>query len=300
LALDSDSMRRAIVFFGLFACRSHGEAHVAATVRGEVEEVPQQSNLAPLEQGDDVERPHAVERHAADADYTVNDDGLVHGAKLIVRGARTIGWFGKSSTGVAALVVGMRIDEAHPGLQEVLVRGDRSIPIRCDNGIATVGGPCAPLWLGASLVRAEITLDARQAAEHVVVRRDESPVFEVTSPHLGAAPAVRSLSAWGDRWVLETIDDLVYVDGVPWNDTVHVEHAFEWQLHDGKPLYFFVRNGKYGLHYDDHDIENTYDVIRHGGCCDNATYNPLIGRSAMRFYARRGAEDVVVTVRFRS
>ena len=100
--------------------------------------------------------------------------------------------------------------------------------------------------------------------------------------------------------MLETIDDLVWVDGVSWNDTAHVEHAFEWQLHDGKPLYFFVRNGRYGLHWGDHDVDRTYDDILHGGCCDHAIENPEVGRSAMRFHARRGGERLVVTVRFRA
>jgi hypothetical protein len=97
---------------------------------------------------------------------------------------------------------------------------------------------------------------------------------------------VKGLWSWNGHWVLEVAGQII-IDGQSLNQQMGYSEAFGWQLLDGQPFYFFVKDGKTSLWYGDAPLAAQFDEVIHYRCCEPAAFNNG-GNSRMAwFYARR-------------
>lgn len=131
-----------------------------------------------------------------------------------------------------------------------------------------------PVFAGDRLVA--VTADDRQS---VVITVDGKEAYRAQLPARTQYP-VKRLGTWGDRWVLELLDQIV-VEGKPLPN----QESFGWHLMAGRPLHLFRKNGSYGIAYDGQEWPLGYrEVVRHA-CCEGARLNPVLSGDGISFFA---------------
>lgn len=105
---------------------------------------------------------------------------------------------------------------------------------------------------------------------------------------------------YGNHWALVLLDakpnaeqgpipyDRLILDGHDVNGTKGYEQSFQFALLDGRPFYFYQKDGKIGISFDGQEIAKGYDEIPHYQCCISALLNPGISMNMVWFFARRG------------
>ncbi len=138
----------------------------------------------------------------------------------------------------------------------------------------------------------------------VDVFRQGELIYSIPLSPTGAIPPIWGLWAYADHWALEVahvtliktppniIDSAefgeVIQDGVAFNKYNGYEESFGFQLLNGKPFYFFKKQGRLGISYDGQEIDRGYTSIPHHGCCSASELNPQISENAVAFFAQRG------------
>jgi hypothetical protein len=137
----------------------------------------------------------------------------------------------------------------------------------------------------------------------VQVSRNGEPIYAIPAGDGGPIDSLRGLWAYSDHWVLEfavvtlTIssentvwsDSLGQIarDGELLNEREGYQEAFGFQLMNGKPFYFFKRDGQIGISYDDQEMVLGYSSVPHYACCSAAERNPRKARNMVAFFAQR-------------
>jgi hypothetical protein len=84
------------------------------------------------------------------------------------------------------------------------------------------------------------------------------------------------------------ISGQVFRDGVLLNDQYGYQEMFNYRLLNGKPMYFYQKDGKIHLSYDGTDLPLVYDEVPHYGCCSNGELNnPSSGPNWLTFWGLR-------------
>ncbi|HSV85011.1 MAG TPA: hypothetical protein VLH85_00450 [Levilinea sp.] len=117
------------------------------------------------------------------------------------------------------------------------------------------------------------------------VLRNGEIIFTKTLAFTSEVP-VRSLQSFNGQWVLETNDALI-IDGVDIGQQLGYDEVFHWQPLNDRPFYFFLKDGKIGLSYDNQVLPVQYDLVIHGQCCEPAIFNPAGNDAMVWFYALR-------------
>lgn len=65
--------------------------------------------------------------------------------------------------------------------------------------------------------------------------------------------------------------------------------VFKYRFIQGKPFYFFNKDGHYGFSYNDQELPYRYDEIVHYQCCEGGLYSPRVNDYMAYFYGKRGA-----------
>ncbi|MDB4897382.1 MAG: hypothetical protein JWN15_3644, partial [Firmicutes bacterium] len=102
---------------------------------------------------------------------------------------------------------------------------------------------------------------------------DEQRIFTVPMAKAADGSGVKRLTAWDGHWVLEVTGD-VYIDGKSLSQQQGYSEVFDWQLVDGRPLYFFRRGSQTGLAYAGQVLPYRYEQVPHHLCCEPASLNP--------------------------
>jgi hypothetical protein len=79
----------------------------------------------------------------------------------------------------------------------------------------------------------------------------------------------------------------VVQNGVSLNETLASDEAFGYQLMNGKPFYFFERDGEIGFSFDGEETVLGFDSIPHYACCSAAELNPRHALNMVAFFAER-------------
>jgi hypothetical protein len=140
----------------------------------------------------------------------------------------------------------------------------------------------------------------------VKVSRNGEVIYTV---QVGTASTVAIPNLWGlwaydNHWVLEAAhvtDNIIFSyangsdvfgeiiqDGISLNKQLGYQETFGFQLMKGKPFYFFKKQGRLGVSYDNREIPLGYTQILHYGCCSAGEYNPRNAENMVAFFARRG------------
>lgn len=122
------------------------------------------------------------------------------------------------------------------------------------------------------------------------VKKNGEPVFTLpwvtTSEDLGSAMilgVIRSFEKIGDSWLLEAVREAeeaeqsgtqsldlvgeIYLDGVSVNQEHGYTSAYDFQILDGLPFFFFERNGKPGVSYNWQEFDLPVESVVHYVCC---------------------------------
>lgn len=149
--------------------------------------------------------------------------------------------------------------------------------------------------VGDSTVSAKITSDLT-----VEIVKDGQVVYTYQDPRTARMSdhnkIVQGLEDWDGKWVLETFQEKVIVDGESLNDQLGYPEIFEFHMINGKPFYFFQQNDKVQIHYDGQVLPQEYDEVFHYGCCDSVDFNPQSSDRMISFFGRRGDQWYFVDI----
>jgi hypothetical protein len=123
---------------------------------------------------------------------------------------------------------------------------------------------------------------------------------------------LRGLWAYNQHWVLEfahvtnsigadngVSSDAVgqiFQDGVLLNERNSYQAAFGFQTMNGRPFYFFKRDGQIGVVFDGQETLLGYNAVPHYGCCSAAEENPRTYVDGITFFAQRAGRWYYVDI----
>ena len=110
--------------------------------------------------------------------------------------------------------------------------------------------------------------------------------------------STRNFLNWDGHWVW-VLRDYVIVDGEILNEILGFQEIYYWRLIDGKPSYFFRKDGRVGFSFDGKIYPLEYQNIAVYLCCGYAVNNPSAEDNSVRFFAEREGEWYYVTLDFR-
>jgi hypothetical protein len=149
--------------------------------------------------------------------------------------------------------------------------------------------------LGQDVLVATEYYSADGSTGWVTVQRNGVEIYRTETGAASPVTALRGLWIYDGHWVLETanissetIRGRLTRDGLVLNDEVGYSDAFNFQLLNGRPFYFFARHGQIGYSYGGRESTPAFDDIPHYGCCSLAELNPRQARELVAFFARRG------------
>jgi hypothetical protein len=156
------------------------------------------------------------------------------------------------------------------------------------------------VYVGDKLLSIEMTSPTHQE-EIINVYLDDEMVYH--SRMLSGRPTYGEIDgpwSYAGHWVVILLDgkrdaqgNIEFVprliqDGEDINKKLNYEQVFQFALLDDRPFYFFQKDNKIGISYDDKEFIQGYDEIPHYKCCSSALLNPGISMNMIWFFARRG------------
>jgi putative hemolysin len=128
------------------------------------------------------------------------------------------------------------------------------------------------------------------------VTRNGKEIFQTDAGGISPITALQNLWAYDNHWVLETnlfledkpFNGQIFVDGTSLNQQYGYEEAFNFQTINGRPFYFFRRNGKVDAWFDGQEISLGYDDVPHYRCCSESAFNPRVRQGAVLFFGTIG------------
>lgn len=138
----------------------------------------------------------------------------------------------------------------------------------------------------------------------ILVTRNNEPVFRTDAGQISPIEPVQGLWTFDGHWVLETnlfltdkpFNGQVFVDGEPLNQKNGYEESFNFQTLNGRPFYFFRRNGKVDAWFDGKEIPLGFDDISHYLCCGDSGLNPKARQGAVLFFGNNGSKWYFVRI----
>ncbi|MCL4561827.1 MAG: hypothetical protein M1281_14620 [Chloroflexi bacterium] len=151
---------------------------------------------------------------------------------------------------------------------------------------STPGNPLAPVTVGGKQVTVEETsLNSSQYGNtQALVKVDGQVVFQYTLTPFGASSHIYRLGSYDGHWILE-VDGMLVQDGRILNQDLGYTEIFNWSLLDGKPFYFFVKDGQVSISYAGQALPVAYQQVVHRLCCEPAAFNVGSSDQMVWFYA---------------
>jgi hypothetical protein len=163
-----------------------------------------------------------------------------------------------------------------------------------DNSLLVDGLFSMRTSIGSDTLTATVNYDASGEAGWVTVFRNEAEIYRIDVGMGSPITALRGLWTYNGHWVLETayitperVVGKLTRDGDLLNDSQGYSDTFGFQLIHGRPFYFFRRDARLGLYYDNHEVLPGYDEIPRYGCCSEAEVNARQAENMVAFFARR-------------
>lgn len=164
-----------------------------------------------------------------------------------------------------------------------------------------------PVTLGSDSINAVESYTGSQVA--VDVTRNDLLVLTVDAGVISPINNYRGLWVVGEQWFLEVAHveenptdpnaafilwGEIFADGNSLNEQHGYDDAFNFQIMDGKPFFFYSRAGELGFSYDGRETKLGYTGIPHYLCCSASAFNPLPAEKMVAFYASAGEQDYYV------
>jgi putative hemolysin len=131
------------------------------------------------------------------------------------------------------------------------------------------------------------------AEDCITVTRNGAETFRTDAGGVSPIPPLQGLWTYDDHWVLETnlfledkpFNGQILVDGTSLNQQNGYEESFNFQTIEGRPFYFFRRNGRVDSWFDGREIPLGYEDVPHYLCCGDSGFNPRARQGAVMFFA---------------
>jgi hypothetical protein len=165
-----------------------------------------------------------------------------------------------------------------------------------------------PVQLGNDTLTAEeIFSDAvlgemQKVTVHVL--RNGIVIYSIPAGVGSPVNTIRGLWTYATHWALEIanvnetlaadnsiamdVTGQIIQDGELLNERYGYEEAFGFQLLQGKPFYYFKREGRIDYSYNGKEFPLGYTNIHHYGCCSAGAANPKVFPDLVAFFAQRG------------
>ncbi len=156
-------------------------------------------------------------------------------------------------------------------------------------------------FVGDRLLSTELTnLSSSPRVAELRVYLDEQLVYQTQYNDVSTYEFFDGPLTYNGHWALVLLDakgsaqqgwerwDRLIQDGQDINQIKAYEHSFQLTLLDGRSFFFYQKNGKIGISFDEQEIAKDYDEIPHYQCCTEALLNPGTSMNMVWFFARRG------------
>ena len=164
-----------------------------------------------------------------------------------------------------------------------------------------------PVTLGSDSINAVENYTGSQVT--VEVTRNDLPVLTVDAGVISPINNLRGLWMMDEQWFVEVahveenpsdpnaafiIWGEIFASGSSLNDQHGYDEAFNFQIMNGKPFFFYSKAGELGYAYDGRETKLGYTEIPHYLCCSASAFNPLPAEMMVAFYASEGEQDYYV------
>ena len=85
---------------------------------------------------------------------------------------------------------------------------------------------------------------------------------------IGPVEPFRTLLVHKGQWILEVMNRVI-INGEILNQNLYCDKIFHYRLLKGEPFYFFEKEEKTGISYDEKVLPVAYDKVLRSGCCEN-------------------------------
>ena len=152
------------------------------------------------------------------------------------------------------------------------------------------------------------TLIAEQYAQAcsncITVTRKNEEIFQTDAGNISPINPLQGLWTYDDHWVLETnlfledkpFNGQIFVDGTSLNQQNGYEESFNFQTINGRPFYFFRRNGKVNAWFDGQEIQLGYEDVPHYLCCSDSGLNPKARQGMVSFFGTTASQWYFVRI----
>jgi len=128
------------------------------------------------------------------------------------------------------------------------------------------------------------------------VTRNGEEIFRTNAGEISPIEPLRGLWTYDNHWVLETnlfladkpFNGQIFVDGESLNQQNGYQESFNFQTINGRPFYFFRRDGKVDAWFNGQEIYLGYDDVPHYLCCSDSGFNPKARQGAVLFFGIKG------------
>ena len=152
------------------------------------------------------------------------------------------------------------------------------------------------------------TLIAEQYAQAcsncITVTRNNEEIFQTDAGSVSPINPLQGFWTYDNHWVLETnlfledkpFNGQIFVDGTSLNQQNGYEESFNFQTINGRPFYFFRRNGKVNAWFDGQEIQLGYEDVPHYLCCSDSGLNPRARQGMVSFFGTTASQWYFVRV----
>ncbi len=156
-------------------------------------------------------------------------------------------------------------------------------------------------YVGDRVLSLELT-HLSQPVSEVRVSLADQPVYNAQFNNVSTYGAFDGPWSYGDHWALQLLDaqgsaeqgwepvDRLIQDGQDVNTVKGYDQTFQFTVLDGRPFYFYQKDGKIGISFNGREIAKGYDEIPHYRCCIESLLNPGNSMNMVWFFARRGTD----------
>lgn len=101
-----------------------------------------------------------------------------------------------------------------------------------------------PIWVAGDLLVLGVVDHT-----YLEVRNSQRDLVFSFATSFGSRLPLQRFQSWGDHWIMDMYHFLIQ-DGEILNEKFELDEAFDWQLIDDRPFYFFRKGSRVGISYD--------------------------------------------------
>ena len=211
---------------------------------------------------------------------------LLHGNNIIVSNIKDVGDASVNERGDDFVLL-LRVD--YENTQYLIVHNNRIERIEDQWSYAN-----PPFFWGNRLLT--FSTDSTSSGSLISVKEDGNTIF--TTPYNNNyCCTIESFRSYNGHWILG-VQNRYYIDGKSVNTKLGYDEIFYWHLLRGRPFFYFMKDGHYGLSYDGQELPYKYDAIAHHMCCDPGMYNARYNGNMVWFHALRDGITYYVELGF--